>query len=187
MWISCNIGKSDKNVAGISQICLSYNLFVCFIQQIDANKTLKRSRDPKKTLLRRYGSSLHWLLFVFFMPFLYIGVFAQICIFVQREWVKLWSCPKKCYFHSPLELFWLIVMSQIESTRWTEYTPLYANEQFESKIIQWRLPKCIFLLVGKQSIQFLIQTHDKTIAKILLSNKSEKNIFKRHKGFKQIK
>ena len=44
-------------------------------------------------------------------------VFAQRSFFVQRERVKLLSRPKKCYFHSPLELFWLTMTSQIESTR----------------------------------------------------------------------
>ena len=35
------------------------------------------------------------------------------CI-AQRKWVKLRSRSKKCYFHSPLELFWLTMTSQIE-------------------------------------------------------------------------
>ena len=30
-------------------------------------------------------------------------------------------------------------MSQIESTRSSQYTPLYKNEKFEDKIGQWRL------------------------------------------------
>ena len=30
-------------------------------------------------------------------------------------------------------------MSQIESTRLSQYTPLYENEQYEGKISQWRL------------------------------------------------
>ena len=37
--------------------------------------------------------------------------------FAQRERVKFQSCPKKCYFHSPLEQFWLTVTSSAES--WT--------------------------------------------------------------------
>ena len=31
------------------------------------------------------------------------------------------------------------MMSQKESSSFTQYTPLYENEQFESKISQWRL------------------------------------------------
>ena len=42
------------------------------------------------------------------------------------------------HFHSPLELFWLTMTSQTESSRPTQYTPLYDNKQFESRISQWR-------------------------------------------------
>ena len=57
----------------------------------------------------------------------------------QRVQVKLLPRLEKCYFHLPLELFWLTMMSQIESTISTQYTLLYENEQFESQISQWRL------------------------------------------------
>ena len=36
--------------------------------------------------------------------------------------------------------------SQIESIRSTQYTPLYENEQFESRISQWRLFKAVDFL-----------------------------------------
>ena len=41
-------------------------------------------------------------------------------------------------------IFWLTITSQIESSRSTQYTPLYKNEQFESRISQWRLLPQIF-------------------------------------------
>ena len=41
--------------------------------------------------------------------------------------------------------FWLTITSQIESIRSTQYTPLYKNEQFESRISQWRLLSTICL------------------------------------------
>ena len=105
-------------------------------------------------------SSLHWtilgFLYAFFAqwsisptklnsytippPFLIfkhstIHVYAQKCFLAQRERVKLWSCPKKCYFYSPLYVFWLTMISQIRA----QYTPLYKNEKSECKISQWRL------------------------------------------------
>ena len=66
------------------------------------------------------------------------NVFAQRSFLAQRERVKLLSHPKKCYFHSPLVIVWLTMTSPIESTRLTQYTPLYKNEQIESKKSQWR-------------------------------------------------
>ena len=53
--------------------------------------------------------------------------------FAEREQVKLYPRPKKCYFHSPLELFWLTMPSQIESSRRHQYTPLYEKQLFESR------------------------------------------------------
>ena len=42
----------------------------------------------------------------------------------ESEW-NLLPYPKKCYFHSPLNSFWLTMTSQIESFRGAQYTPLY--------------------------------------------------------------
>ena len=47
--------------------------------------------------------------------------------------------PKKCYFHSPLYGFSLTMMSQIESIRSSQYTPLYENDKFERDLSQLRL------------------------------------------------
>ena len=44
-------------------------------------------------------------------------------------------------------------MSQIESTTWTQYTPLYENKQFENRISQWRLTT-----VYNQKLHFSIST-----------------------------
>ena len=38
-----------------------------------------------------------------------------------------------------LLFFWLTMTSYIESCKWSYYSPLYENEQFERKPIQWRL------------------------------------------------
>ena len=69
-----------------------------------------------------------------------IGVyFPQRCIFAQRERVKYSPRPKKCRFPSPLEPFWLTMTSQIESSNATNILHCTKNEQFERKIIHWRL------------------------------------------------
>ena len=60
-------------------------------------------------------------------------------IFVQREQVKLLPRSKKCYFHSPLYGFWLTNASQIESSKATQYTPLYKKRKFKRKSSQWWL------------------------------------------------
>ena len=60
-------------------------------------------------------------------------------IFAQRERVKLLSSPKKCYFHSPLYVFWLTMTSKIESSRWSLNTLLYEKWKFERKSSQWRI------------------------------------------------
>ena len=57
---------------------------------------------------------------------------------VQRERVKLLSCPEKWYSHSPLYVFWLTMTSSIESTRSSKYTPVY-EKKFESELSHWRL------------------------------------------------
>ena len=54
------------------------------------------------------------------------------------------SRPMKCSFPSPWELLWLSMTSQIESFKMTWCTPLHKHEQFESKIIQWRLLRDAF-------------------------------------------
>ena len=61
------------------------------------------------------------------------NVFAQRSFFAQRERVKLLSCPKKCYFHSPLELFCLTMTSQIESTSSIQYGTLSIDGGQNSK------------------------------------------------------
>ena len=49
----------------------------------------------------------------------------------------LWSNVERSSNIVPL--FWLTMTSQTESIRSTQYTPLYKNKQFESRITQWGL------------------------------------------------
>ena len=59
-------------------------------------------------------------------------------LFAQRKRVKLLSAQR----HATVILyftFWLTMMSQIESIRSNQYTPLYENEKFERDLSQWRL------------------------------------------------
>ena len=53
------------------------------------------------------------------------------------EWYLYFLYSTETMFYETC--FLLIVMSEIESTRSTQYTPLYENKQFESTISQWRL------------------------------------------------
>ena len=81
-------------------------------------------------------------------------VFAQSSLFCAKGMSKLLSRPKKCYFHSPLNFFWLTMTLQIENTRLTQYAS-YKKEQFESRISQWRLlqknKKSIWIFENYQS------------------------------------
>ena len=59
---------------------------------------------------------------------------------VSTEQIHYKACPKKCYFHSPLETFWLTMMSSAKAETCTNNTlhcmKMHKNE---SKINHWRL------------------------------------------------
>ena len=58
-----------------------------------------------------------------------LSIFAQRCMFVHREQVKLLSCPKKCSFPSPLEPFWLTMMEIVwKQTNWERNNPMEATQ-----------------------------------------------------------
>ena len=95
--------------------------------------------------------SLHWpILLLFYAFFLLWSIKQRVqknslkrskwhCIFAQRERVKLLSHPKKCYFHSPLEPFWLTMTSLTESFNTANTLHCMKMNKNERVIIQWRL------------------------------------------------
>ena len=63
------------------------------------------------------------------------NVFAPQKVILRKELPH----PKECYFPSPLELFWQTMTSQVESSKWSQYTPLYKNNFLRAETSQWRL------------------------------------------------
>ena len=60
-------------------------------------------------------------------------------LFCAKRASKIIVPPKEMLLLFSNVLFLTTMMSEIESTRSTQYTPLYENEQFESRISQWKL------------------------------------------------
>ena len=94
-----------------------------------------------------FNSSLHWFilgfLYALFIQWSFFEVtdcvggmtpnvsFPQTLGFAQRVWVKSYSRPKKCYFLSPLEPFWLTMTSPAES--WTSTIILHCTKMTKNK------------------------------------------------------